>query len=206
MSLANLVTVKKTQRDKDWPMIRRLVEADLADTARRPHPARVAFWLRECRTPELLRALVRRYPAAAAKVARSRPAVRAARRSAAVDAYFAVAEVVHENEEDVGFFVRCVSRRGCADHHKRPSAHPSAAAKRVRVRVVFIVVSLRRLTGSVTSPVRSHPGTPGFVDPASPDRISGARFCYSVSRKSRHGSARTPGATADVPAPDIGAW
>jgi hypothetical protein len=29
MSLADLVTVKKTQRDKDWPMIRRLVEADL---------------------------------------------------------------------------------------------------------------------------------------------------------------------------------
>jgi hypothetical protein len=81
MSLADLVTVKKTQRDKDWPMIRRLVEADLADTSRRPHPARVAFWLRECRTPEMLRDLVLQYPGAAAKVAPSRPAVGVALRS-----------------------------------------------------------------------------------------------------------------------------
>ena len=81
MALADLVTIKKTQRDKDWPMIRRLVEADLADRSRPPLPARVAFWLRECRTPDLLRTLVRRYPVAAAKVARERPAVRAALRS-----------------------------------------------------------------------------------------------------------------------------
>ena len=81
MALADLVAVKKTQRDKDWPMIRRLVEADLADRSRRPLAARVAFWLRECRTPDLLRTLVRRFPVAAAQVARDRPAVRAALRS-----------------------------------------------------------------------------------------------------------------------------
>ena len=81
LSLPDLVQAKKTQRDKDWPMIRRLVEADLADRSRPPLPARVAFWLRECRTPDLLRTLVRRYPVAAAKVARERPAVRAALRS-----------------------------------------------------------------------------------------------------------------------------
>lgn len=81
MALADLVTIKKTQRDKDWPMIRRLVEANLADRSCRPFAARVAFWLRECRTPELLRALVCRYPVAAAKVARDRPAVRAALRA-----------------------------------------------------------------------------------------------------------------------------
>lgn len=62
-------------------MIRRLVEADLADRSRRPFAARVAFWLRECRPPELLRTLVCRYPVAAAKVARDRPAVRAALRA-----------------------------------------------------------------------------------------------------------------------------
>ena len=30
LSLPDLVTAKKTQRDKDWPMITRLVEADYA--------------------------------------------------------------------------------------------------------------------------------------------------------------------------------
>ena len=81
VSLADLVIIKKTQRDKDWPMIRRLVEADLSDLSRPPHPARVAFWLRECRTPQMLRDLVRRYPVAAAKAARGRPAVGAALQS-----------------------------------------------------------------------------------------------------------------------------
>jgi hypothetical protein len=61
VSLPDLVIVKKSQRDKDWPMIRRLVEADLAALSPGPHPARVAFWLRECRTPEILCDLVRRY-------------------------------------------------------------------------------------------------------------------------------------------------
>jgi hypothetical protein len=81
MALPDLVTVKKTQCDKDWPMIRRLVEADIAAATRRAHPARVAFWLRECRTPELLLDLARRYPSAAAQAARRRAAVRAALRS-----------------------------------------------------------------------------------------------------------------------------
>jgi hypothetical protein len=79
MSLPDLVTVKKTQCDKDWPMVRRLIEADLAAAPRRPPPARVAFWLRECRTPEILVTLVRRYPRAAERAAR-RGVVRAALR------------------------------------------------------------------------------------------------------------------------------
>ncbi len=81
MALRDLVTVKKTQRDEDWPMVRRLLEADLAAASHRANSARVAFWLRECRTPELLLDLVRRYPTAAAKEARRRAVVRAALRS-----------------------------------------------------------------------------------------------------------------------------
>jgi hypothetical protein len=54
LSLPDLVVAKKTQRDKDWPMITRLVEADYA--ARGPHVGgeQLAFWLRELRTPALL--------------------------------------------------------------------------------------------------------------------------------------------------------
>jgi hypothetical protein len=55
LSIADLVRAKKTQRDKDWPMIRRLLESDFFNNRDQvPDPARVLFWLRELRTPELL--------------------------------------------------------------------------------------------------------------------------------------------------------
>lgn len=54
MSLPDLVVAKKTQRDKDWPMIRRLVDANYLNHRHDPTPERVRFWLRELRTPELL--------------------------------------------------------------------------------------------------------------------------------------------------------
>ena len=59
LSLPDLVQAKKTQRDKDWPMIRRLVEAHYFQNQDRATPARVSFWLRELRTPELLLTLAR---------------------------------------------------------------------------------------------------------------------------------------------------
>jgi hypothetical protein len=53
LSLPDLVLAKKTQRDKDWPMIRRLIEADYVGN---PNPAaqKVSFWLKESRTPGML--------------------------------------------------------------------------------------------------------------------------------------------------------
>jgi hypothetical protein len=54
LSLPDLVAAKKTQRDKDWPMIRRLVDASYLTHRDEPTPERVRFWLRELRTPELL--------------------------------------------------------------------------------------------------------------------------------------------------------
>lgn len=66
LSLPDLVAAKKTQRDKDWPMIRRLVEADYflnRDAASEPS---VLFWLAELRTPELLAEVVHRHPALSA--------------------------------------------------------------------------------------------------------------------------------------------
>jgi len=65
LSLPDLVLAKKTQRDKDWPMIRRLLEANYWDAAAEPTPARISYWLRELRTPELLIEAVRRFPHAA---------------------------------------------------------------------------------------------------------------------------------------------
>ncbi len=54
LSLPDLVRAKKTQRDKDWPMIRRLVEAHYFQNIRKPSPAHIRFWFQELRTPELL--------------------------------------------------------------------------------------------------------------------------------------------------------
>jgi hypothetical protein len=78
LSLPDLVQAKKTQRDKDWPMIQRLVESDYQKRASRPHRARIEFWLREARTPELLAELCKRYPAAARRISMNRDAVREA--------------------------------------------------------------------------------------------------------------------------------
>ena len=78
LSLPDLVAVKKTRRDKDWLMVRRLIEAHHAQHQDRPTPAQVEFWLREARTPDLLIDVARTYPEVAREVAPQRAAVQAA--------------------------------------------------------------------------------------------------------------------------------
>ena len=80
LALADLVQAKKTQRDKDWPMVRRLLEADYHRRSSRPARERIVFWLREVRTSDLLIALCRQYAGTARRVATVRPALRPARR------------------------------------------------------------------------------------------------------------------------------
>jgi hypothetical protein len=76
MGLPDLVRAKKTQRDKDWPMIRRLVEADYFAHRGRPTARRLEFWLQEARTPEILKRLRRDFPAQFAQVAKKRGLLR----------------------------------------------------------------------------------------------------------------------------------
>jgi hypothetical protein len=73
LSLSDLVQAKKTQRDKDWPMIRRLVEAHYFQNQTKPKPAQIRFWFHELRTAELLVELARRYPAIGRRLAQERP-------------------------------------------------------------------------------------------------------------------------------------
>jgi hypothetical protein len=54
LSLPDLVLAKKTQRDKDWPMIRRLVEAHYFENEADSNFEQIDFWIRELRTPTLL--------------------------------------------------------------------------------------------------------------------------------------------------------
>jgi len=78
LGLEDLVEAKKTQRDKDWPMIRRLVEQSYFTASGNDSSERVVFWLKELRSAELLVEAARIYPSAARMVAQFRPAVQAA--------------------------------------------------------------------------------------------------------------------------------
>jgi hypothetical protein len=75
LSLPDLTLAKKTQRDKDWPMIRRLVEADYQRTAR-PTRGQIAFWLRELRTGSLLIELCQHHAPLARRLVTVRPLLR----------------------------------------------------------------------------------------------------------------------------------
>ncbi len=76
LSLEDLVRSKKTQLDKDWPMIRRLVEQSYFGSP--ADSERIHFWLRELRTAELLIKVAGDHAAASRVVAEERVAVRAA--------------------------------------------------------------------------------------------------------------------------------
>ena len=73
LSLGDLVAAKKTQRDKDWPMIRRLVDAHYAAHSDEATPERVSFWFRELRTPEFLVDVAASHPVELEKLLPGRP-------------------------------------------------------------------------------------------------------------------------------------
>lgn len=81
LSLPDLVKAKKTQRDKDWPMIRRLLEADCFSNRDNPTSDRIEFWLKELRTPELLVELSSEFPELAESLIDVRPLLRSAKRA-----------------------------------------------------------------------------------------------------------------------------
>lgn len=73
LSLPDLVQAKKTQRDKDWPMIRRLIEASYFAGQDAPSEAAIDFWLRDLRTPDLLIEVAHSYPARVGPLLKDRP-------------------------------------------------------------------------------------------------------------------------------------
>ena len=78
MSLPDLVHAKKTQRDKDWPMVRRLVEVNYFANRENPTREQVHFWFLELRTPELLIELVQEQGGSPPNLFRKRPLLRLA--------------------------------------------------------------------------------------------------------------------------------
>ena len=73
LSVPDLIGAKKTQREKDWPMISALVEAHYQSTRHEATPERIVFWLKESRTPERLIELASRFPAEAEQMLSARP-------------------------------------------------------------------------------------------------------------------------------------
>lgn len=73
LSLPDLVQSKKTQRDKDWPMLRRLVEVNYLTFRGQATEERVRFWLLELRTPALLLEAVTRFGERTRELAGRRP-------------------------------------------------------------------------------------------------------------------------------------
>ena len=69
LSLRDLVQCKKTQRDKDWVMLRRLVEIDYVAGRRSGSSADVRWWLAELRSPSYLLELAQAFPGDVAAVA-----------------------------------------------------------------------------------------------------------------------------------------
>jgi hypothetical protein len=62
LSIPDLVNAKKTQREKDWPVIEALVEAHYDALKSQPTAERLKFWFLESRTPERLIELCGRFP------------------------------------------------------------------------------------------------------------------------------------------------
>ena len=73
LSIPDLVQAKKTQRSRDWPVIELLVNIHHRENVGVPLPHWIEFWLRECRSPELLSTLTRTFAADARRLTAVRP-------------------------------------------------------------------------------------------------------------------------------------
>jgi hypothetical protein len=73
LGIEDLVKAKKTQRDKDWPMVQRLVDAHYYQYRDESNEDRVRFWLRESRTLETLMRVTVENPEIAREMISIRP-------------------------------------------------------------------------------------------------------------------------------------
>ena len=92
MSLQDLVKAKKTQRDKDWPMIRRLVETHFFQERERPNPKQLRFWFLELRTAALITELAATHPEICRKLIKQRPLLKLAAPGTEADLILALSE------------------------------------------------------------------------------------------------------------------
>lgn len=99
LSLGDLVRAKKTQRDRDWPMLRRLLEVHYLANRAHPSPGHIDFWLTEIRTPALLIEAAARDPERAVALEKGRPALAPAIAADAAGVAAALDEEAHRERE-----------------------------------------------------------------------------------------------------------
>ncbi len=105
LALPDLVQAKKTQRDKDWPMIRRLVEANYHAFSFQPTEEQLDFWLLQARTPEILLAACSSCRSRAESLASSRPLLVGALRNEIESVVSALEEEEkHERKVDAAYW------------------------------------------------------------------------------------------------------
>ena len=105
LSLPDLVAAKKTQRDKDWVMITRLMEAHFFANQKSPSQPRLEFWFEELRTPQLLIDLAETEPSICRESEEGRPLLSHARTgdlNALSDALHAEEQI--EREADAAYW------------------------------------------------------------------------------------------------------
>jgi len=134
MGLPDLVKAKKTQRDKDWPMVRRLIEANYFQHGSEATGAQVRFWLRELRTPELLVETAQRWPRVWAEQKRHRALLAAARPGREADLAEALArEEWQERRADARYWAPLKAELERLRHARtRPKASRVSARRRSR--------------------------------------------------------------------------
>ena len=99
MHIADLVLAKKTQRDKDWPMIRALVDAHYETHRASPPDKAIEFWLREGRSPQILIELSQTYPAITAQMATQRTLLRHAVSASVTELMAALTDEQRQEQE-----------------------------------------------------------------------------------------------------------
>ncbi len=101
LALPDLIQAKKTQREKDWPMIRRLIETDIIQNIKNAKTKKLIFWFKECRTPDLLVELSKDNYELCKQTAKIRPLLKAALENNVNDLeLFLLKEQMEEKEKD----------------------------------------------------------------------------------------------------------
>ena len=73
IGLRDIVQSKKTQRDKDWLMLKHLVENDIVLHKNNPKDERIIWWFEESRNSQTLIELAEKYPRIVKKCIGNRP-------------------------------------------------------------------------------------------------------------------------------------
>jgi hypothetical protein len=122
IAIEDLVQAKKTQRDKDWPMINALIEGHYRSLGSEPTPERIRFWLRESRTPERVIELAHRFPDETRNEVEKRPLLSLAIAGTADKLREALdAEVRAEQEKDRAYWAPLKAELEAFRRAERPS-------------------------------------------------------------------------------------